>query len=70
METASSPAERRTIGRWCGRCNVPRYGAISFNITKGISTAKGSHESARYIKPSAKVVQLMRGIFLPIFDSY
>ena len=43
METASSPAERRTVGWWCGRYNAPCYGAIGFNITKGVSTAKGSH---------------------------
>ena len=43
METASSPAERRTIGRWCGRYNAPCCGAIGFSITKDVSTGKGSH---------------------------
>jgi hypothetical protein len=43
METASSPAERRTMGWSCGFYNVPCYGAIGFGITKGVSTAKGIH---------------------------
>jgi hypothetical protein len=63
MGTASSPAERRAIGWWRGRYNVPCYGAIRFSSTKGVSTAKGRHNHSYDCSLNA-------GIFLPILASY